>query len=230
MKKIFLIVVCIYFNQSFSQNYEATYKVSLIDREGFLQKTKKKLLKSDKNNIIFFNKIYKTTRPVKAKLIFNEKRSIYKVKKNMEVDEGKPFDPIYQRAGADRTHYASNGNFFYKTTVTSESSYVIVKPKDWQLTSKVKIVNGIKCQLLTYNLNKKNEIKIWCSLVHKVPYGPNKNIGLPGLAIRVLDRPVVFDLLSLKDTNKEIKIPQDIELKTLKAFKNDNDLNNFFKK
>jgi len=229
-KRIILIGILFSFTLSFSQNYVATYKVSFIDRKDFLQKRKKSLLKENKDNIVFFNKIYKTTRPVKARLVFNNESSVYKVKKNMEVDEGKPFDPIYQRAGADRNYYSSSGKSFYKTSLNGKESYVIIKPKEWQLTPKTKTINDIKCGLLTYNLNKKSEIKIWYSLEHKVPYGPEKNFGLPGLAVRVFDRPVKFDLLSLKNTNEKIEIPQDITLKTLKEFKDDNNLNNFFKK
>lgn len=144
----------------------------------------------------------KKNKPVNSKLYFNDTMSVYFVEEQMLIDNQK-INPTYTRAGGNNKYTYLNNSFFYQFNYQNKKIWVKHKNREWEITKEKKNINGYNC-VLAKTYNKGNKLtKAWFTSDISFQYGPYKFYGLPGLIVKLESPIIVFDLLSLKETNEE---------------------------
>ena len=213
---------------SYSQTQTAKYKIGFINQNA-KEDLKEKLISKNQKNILIYNRFIRNSEPAYGYLIYNNKQSTYQLENKLQTDDKKIFNFIYNKAGGN-SKYFNGFKQFYQTDVTGEESFVYMDKIDWQIKPDKTTINGIKCQLATFNKNEDKVVKVWFSLEHHVPFGPQYYYGLPGLIVRIEDKPFLTQLIEINKTNKNIEsFPENIKILTLEEFKSQNNFNDFFK-
>lgn len=236
MKHILAIFFVLFFNYEFlSQTNHAKVIYSISIEELDDDKTG---LDNDIASKKLFEDIEKKTKDLKLQLIYSAYKSVFKMKKPMNLDYQEEL--IYNIIGItfriNSNYYSSNKDNiiieekeFLGETFLIKSIQKNIKEENWKITSESKIVNNYKCfkatRKFTYiskGSKQSREQIVWFAPKISVQFGPKNFIGFPGLVLEVKDGNVnyIVDEISLNNKNTfEIKKPTKGKAVTKSEFK-----------
>ena len=187
-----------------AQNKEAVYGVALLKNHELKTNVKAQKLYQTLNNQID---------KVEFSLVFNSKKSLYQIKKKLNVESDKtPFNLAEKIAGTNKILTNKETGFFYKRVEFLSDVFIISDSvlKKWTITKESKLIDGLLCyKALIKTLGEDNKSEInsiaWFSNQIPVPFGPKHYSGLPGLIVELHEERLIYKLKSIKETNKRIK-------------------------
>ncbi len=223
MYRINLVVVFTFLTTLlYSQSYKATYEVKF--KEGFSKEKMKKGLEKelDGKESQLYKKFIADAQPVQSILKFDNTQSFYQVKQTMKNDNN-PNNIFSGFAGGERKYFQFKDEDlkYYVSEKFGNIYNVKYKSKKWKLTNQRKIVNGYPCQKAIINTSNGKKIIAWFSKELSFPFGPEKFNGLPGLIIKVIVEPFVFELIKLKKQENELDLNSAKDLISFEKYKNE---------
>lgn len=196
MKFIYLFIVLV-ITQSYSQNYQIDYKVSIIDNKdefGIVGFSIARLI-TDKTESLTFGKNVDTT-------------AIINGQEEPHFQQASEFSPSQYKEFIIGKRYSST--LFSKYNLKDEN-YSIV----WRLEETFKSILGYNCQKASGNYRGRDYIAYFTTDI-PIQNGPHTFDNLPGLVLEVhsTDNVVSFKAINVKTTSEKIFNPFSEENKT----------------
>ena len=184
---------------------EILYKISLNKPDFSKLEKNTQISKKRKEEV---KKAFKSSKSIKATLLFNGNESLYSVKKSMNNEFNKKINFTKIFAGNANVFYVNpkKKEYFYQTTIYGESMLIEMLQKNWKLTQEIKKIGGYTCYK-AIDLNSKNHSTIaWYAPEIPLNFGPKKYFGLPGLVLELQDSATLFSAIKIEINTKRIKI------------------------
>jgi len=195
---------------SSAQNYQATYLVKLDQKRksSYIEELNEKKSK-DLSSISLIRQL-EQKQPVKAVLLFNKNKSVYKVLDHLNRDDLNFSGFLKAIAGGDDIYFNTLDNQFKLELMEGEKNYVSKKRIDWQISNQTKTINDQSCRMA---FDKNNpSVQAWFNENLGLPFGPLHFFGLPGLIYEVDYMYFEFKLINLAQTKENISIPKNVEI------------------
>lgn len=204
------IILCIIPLIAYTQNYKATYIIKLDQPRLESYKDKLRQSKSKDQSSIYFIRQLEQKQPVKAVLLFNKNKSVYKVLDHLNRDDFNFSGFLKSIAGGQDVYYNTSINQFSQKLMQGELNYISKEKIDWQISNQTKTIYGQTC-FMAFDKNAPSN-QAWFSKDLAFPFGPLYYFGLPGLILEVDFMYFEFKLIDLTMTEDNISIPQNIEI------------------
>lgn len=210
-----------------AQTYEATYQFE-VNKEHFKEHIKKKTSEGANPNLLkkAFAR-YLNSRPAKAKLVFNNERSFYKVIQDIGIEESnRKLDPVVQFAGSTTKYYRAKDQdstlMHIKRSYLDINEFLLnVDPKPVSLLNGTKQIGEYQCYLAETEYSPKNNLKFWYTPDIPGNFNISNYKNLPGLLIKIEDQRFSANLVSLKEVEESAleTPPTDLPKISLKEYK-----------
>jgi GLPGLI family protein len=204
----FLTAVLFYIISTLSQNInsgEIIYTIS-FDKEKFKKEYQKKGFKKDNG---YYNTLDNSEK-VEASLFFTNTESFYEARFLARNVSKRNVTQI--KAGGENKFYTNSS---MKETLEQNCGSLgecfIIKEKfmEWELTQKLKIINGKTCYLAIgkekFN-DKEYDVFAWYDPSININFGPKKYAGLPGLIVELQEGMFFFKVKKIILNKKTFQI------------------------
>jgi GLPGLI family protein len=213
--------------QANAQTYEATYQFE-VNKEHFRDHIKKKTLEgSDPTLLKKAFARYLNSRPAKAKLVFNNERSFYRVIQDIGVGQNKrKFDMSVKLAGSTTKYYRIKDHdstlMHIKRSYLDINEFLLnVDPKHISLLNDTKQIGQYQCFLAETEFSPKYNLRLWYTTDIPGNFNISNYSNLPGLLIKIESQMFNADLVSLKEVEESAleTPPTDLPKISLKEYK-----------
>lgn len=188
-----------------------TYKVKVSERS--LKKYNKNIKNKirDKKVIDFWENYYDKSNYAIGVLKINDIKSSYRLEQKLNQKSIKTLNIMDVLAGGARIYFANplkketimqDCDLLDKCFLVNDSFY------NWEIATKIKIINGYKCYLaISESKDKKSKISAWFTNEIPINIGPMNYSGLPGLILELDDGDLSFAVKKIEiNLKRKVKI------------------------
>lgn len=225
MKLTFLLLVLIsslYLNAQTSGyvKYESEIVSQVIDTSKIKNDNVKQMM------LQTVQKMKKDMPSASYELKFSSKKSIFKMKKKMSVDNAIDFDNIAGFSDADGEFYTDLGKELSLRKIKAWNNEYIIRSNfsKWNIMDGKSKIFGFQCLKATTQKQLDNgdiiEVVAWFAKDIPFNFGPKDYAGLPGLILEIEERGIRFYAIEIDLNNKkhDIKLPDVKKSITKKEF------------
>jgi GLPGLI family protein len=175
--------------------------------------------KNDNVKQMMLNTVYKMKKQMPYatyELIFNDNKSVFKIKKKMSVDNTIDYKDVAGFSDADGEFFTESTKELRLRKIKAWNNYYIIRSSfsQWELKNQEKKILGYRCfkAVSKKELDNGDSIEVIAWFAKDLPFnfGPKEFVGLPGLILEIEERGIKFyaTKVNLSNKNYNIKLPE----------------------
>jgi GLPGLI family protein len=169
--------------------------------------------KNDNVKQMMLNTVYKMKKQMPYatyELIFNDNKSVFKIKKKMSVDNTIDYKDVAGFSDADGEFFTESTKELRLRKIKAWNNYYIIRSSfsQWELKNQEKKILGYRCfkAVSKKELDNGDSIEVIAWFAKDLPFnfGPKEFVGLPGLILEIEERGIKFYATKVNLSNKKL--------------------------